>query len=195
MLPPLTVVTRQGKRRGVGTGDDRAVDGVSWLALEVACALGRVGSAAQLPLEFVEQRSRHFLLGQHRDHVEVHHQPLDAVHLDRAPQLESTRVDVAACRLADLADEVLITRHRLRFLAGLVETLVETIGDVGLQGALTDSRFAADSDTRVEPETRAPRVANAPTAVVTVCKGRLLDHCWDAATRGFARTIASWLRR
>src|SRR6478609_992764 len=36
-----------------------------------------------------------------------------------------------------------------------------------------------------QPETSAPRVAKAPTAVVTVCKGRLLDHCWHVATRAF----------
>ena len=45
-----------------------------------------------------------------------------------------------------------------------------------------------------QAETSTHTVAKAPTAVVTVCKGRLLDRCWQVATQAFARTIASWLR-
>src|SRR6478736_1263703 len=32
-----------------------------------------------------------------------------------------------------------------------------------------------------QPESSAPAVAKAPTAVVTVCKGRLLERCWHCA--------------
>ena len=93
--------------------------------------------------------------------------------------------------LPDLADQVLFACHRLRLFAGLGEPS----GDIGLQGILADGGRATDSYVASQPATSAPAVARAPTAVVTVCMGRLLNRCWLDASQAFAGTIASWLGR
>jgi hypothetical protein len=95
---------------------------------------------------------RHFFLGQYRHHVEIHHQALDLVHFDGAAQRHSACVNLTVHGGADLAEQVLSARHRLRLFADLGKPS----GDVSLQSILVDSRDAADSDGRITARDQCP---------------------------------------
>src|SRR4029077_13939712 len=109
---------------------------------------------------------------------------------DRLDAVGGSAPPLVARRLADLADQVVFTGHRLRLFAGFGEP----IGDVSLQGGLANGRCAADSNTPVTARDQCPYRRQSAHGCSHRMQGPPPGPLLALRPRAFARTIASRLQ-